>query len=68
MLFMRSSDSATVPCVGVAAPASPVMPPCGTTATLCAEHRRSAALISSVVRGRTSASGCWGGVPLQSVW
>jgi hypothetical protein len=67
MRFMRSSDSATAPSVGTAAPASPVSPPCGTTAILWALHRRMTALTSSVVRGRTSASGCWGGVPLQSV-
>ena len=68
MAFMRSMETATAPATGTAAPARPVSPPWGTTGTRWAVHRRMSALTSSVLRGRTRASGRWGGVPLQSVW
>ncbi len=54
---MRSSDSTTSPPSGVAAPASPVSPPCGTTGWHSRWHSASTAATSSVLRGRTTASG-----------
>ncbi|MCY1282325.1 hypothetical protein D9M70_311580 [compost metagenome] len=54
---MRSSDSTSSPPAGVAAPASPVRPPCGTTGCRRRLQIASTADTSAVLRGRATATG-----------
>ncbi|KAG1229807.1 hypothetical protein G6F68_019351 [Rhizopus microsporus] len=56
--FRRPRDSSTAcpPASGVAPPIKPVLPPCGTTGTPAARHKRNTAATSSASAGRATAS------------
>ncbi|MOA13851.1 hypothetical protein D3C78_1339170 [compost metagenome] len=62
----RLSTTSRPEASGVEPPTSPVLPPCGTTATLCAVHSATTRDTSRVVAGRTTARATPGKLRRQS--
>jgi FAD/FMN-containing dehydrogenase len=66
IVVSRCRLSKTSPAHGTAPPTSPLLPPCGTTATPAAWHARNTAATSAVDAGRTTANATPRNRPVQS--